>query len=123
AASATAVTVHARSTSPLVKMPHDHTRSAFDRNFIAAAISRNPITTFTRAIHGPDRGSWLTSCGAIASATNGSAKVAEYASNPAAPATAERTLPKTVNVRTMPTPYSAAEPAARARVGAACLVK
>ena len=83
AASATAVIVHATSTTPRVKMPHDQTRSAFDRNFIAAAISRKPMTTFTRASHGPDRGSWLTSCGAIASATNGSAKVAEYASSPA----------------------------------------
>ena len=41
------------------------------------------MTTFTRASHGPDLGSWLTSCGAIARATNGSAKVAEYASSPA----------------------------------------
>jgi hypothetical protein len=37
-------------------MPHDQTRSAFERNFIAAANSRNPMTTFTRASHGPERG-------------------------------------------------------------------
>ncbi len=71
------MTVQAPRTTVRVKTPHDHTRSAFERNFIAAAISRKPITTFTRASHGPDRGSWLTSCGAIASATNGSAKVVE----------------------------------------------
>ena len=65
------------STTLRVKMPHDQTRSAFDRNFIAAASSRNPITTFTRASQGPERGNWLTSCGATASTTNGSAKVAE----------------------------------------------
>ena len=79
----TAITIHDTSTTSRVKMPHDHTRSAFDRNFIAAASSRNPITTFTRASHGPERGNWLTSCGAGASTTNGSAKVAEYASSPA----------------------------------------
>src|SRR5215204_351451 len=77
------MTIQDTSTTLRVTIPHDHTRSALDRNFMAAAISRNPIATLTRASHGPDRGTWLANCGAAASATNGSANVAEYASSPA----------------------------------------
>src|SRR5437764_3659815 len=50
-------------------------RSTFEMNFSAAAISKNPITTFTLFIHVPERGSCFIRFGKSASKKNGSAKI------------------------------------------------
>src|SRR5688500_12865196 len=63
-------------------MPQPQTRSTFERNFIAAAISKKPITTLTELSQPPDLGSCETSCGASARIKNGSAKTVEKASIP-----------------------------------------
>src|SRR5258705_10607339 len=79
--SAATATQLARTTSR-VKIPQRHTRSTFDRNFIAAATSSKPITTLTALSHPPDFGSCETSCGTSANTKNGSAKTIENASMP-----------------------------------------
>src|SRR5688572_16446887 len=76
------IAIQMASTNERVKIPHFQIRSTFEINFIAAAISKNPIATFTLFIQPPARGSCETSCGASASTKNGSAKTVENASIP-----------------------------------------
>ena len=52
-----ATATHVASTTSRVKMFQPQTRSTFETNFIAAATSRKPITTFTEFSQPPDRGS------------------------------------------------------------------
>src|SRR5215204_2151052 len=93
------MTIQDTSTTLRVTIPHDHTRSALDRNFMAAAISRSPIATLTRASHGPDRGTWLANCGAAASATKGSANVAVHVSDVTVKVAAMSSVPVSVAPR------------------------
>src|SRR5262245_61297505 len=66
-----------------VKMPQCQIRSTFDRNFIAAAISRKPITTCSEFIQPPDFGNRDNTCGTKARTKNGTANTVENASMPA----------------------------------------
>ena len=77
------MTIHETITTSRVNTPQPHTRSAFDRNFIAAASSSMPIVALTATSHGPDCGSEATNRGASARATNGSANTVANASMPA----------------------------------------
>src|SRR5689334_14281141 len=78
-----AIAIHEISTTVRVKTCQLQTRSALERNFIAAAISSRPIVTFVARSQAPDFGSDPTACGTMASATNGSANTVEKASIPA----------------------------------------
>src|SRR5215469_6328610 len=69
-------------TTCLVKKPQFHTRSTFERNFIAAATSRKPMMTLTEIIQLPDLGSCERICGARARKKNGRAKTVEKVSMP-----------------------------------------
>src|SRR5580698_4949849 len=55
-------------------IPHCSTRSAFDKNFMAIANSKNPKTTFTELSQPPDFGSACNHPGNIANKANGNAK-------------------------------------------------
>src|SRR3954465_26712 len=78
----TPMAIQTASTTSRVKIPHFHTRSTFEINFIAAATSKNPIATFTEFIQPPARGNVATSCGTSARTKNGKAKTEEKASMP-----------------------------------------
>ncbi len=70
------------STKLRVKIPHLQIKSTFERNFIAAAISRKPNATLIEFIQPPARGKLETYCGKSARTKNGSAKTVEKASIP-----------------------------------------
>src|SRR5215211_1198767 len=76
------IAIQIDNTTSRIKMPHFHTRSTFERNFIAAATSRKPIVTLTEFIHPPARGSCEINWGSNASTKNGKAKTVENASMP-----------------------------------------
>src|SRR5579871_1960054 len=92
--------VQMASTVVLVKISQCHTKSALERNFIAAAISRNPMTTLTEFIHPPARGNCVISCGASASKTKGIANASE---NPVMPTNGQRQLPCAASTSKVPT--------------------
>src|SRR3954465_6256300 len=78
----TPIAIQTDSTTSRVNIPHFHTRSTLDMNFIAAATSRNPIATFTEFIQPPARGSCDTHCGTSARTKKGRANTVENASIP-----------------------------------------
>src|SRR4051812_2889882 len=94
------IAIQIASTTSRVKMPHFHTRSTFDMNFIAAATSRNPIATLTEFIQPPARGSCENHCGTSARMKNGSAKTDENAS---IPTSGIRQFPCEADTRIVPT--------------------
>src|SRR3954463_3957090 len=65
------------------KRPHCLTRSAFDRNLIAMAISRKPSTTFTEFSHPPDFGRDCNQFGKMAKTVNGKASANPKPARPA----------------------------------------
>src|SRR5215469_2960974 len=83
-----------------VNMPQRHTRSAFERNFIAAATSRKPTKTLTEIIQPPDFGSCDRNCGARARKKNGTANTVEKASMPTS---GHRQFPCAVMTNNVPT--------------------
>src|SRR5678810_1071996 len=80
---ATAITIHIPIKTSLFNNPHCLTRSAFDRNFIAIAISRKPNTTFTEFSHPPDFGKDCSQFGKIANTVKGSANAKPKPASPA----------------------------------------
>src|SRR5215472_10751827 len=94
------IETHVAKTTCRVKIPQCQTRSAFERNFIAAAISRNPTTTLTEIIQPPDFGSCERNCGAKARKKNGTANTVEKASMPAS---GHRQFPCAVMTNNVPT--------------------
>src|SRR5215469_8472861 len=83
-----------------VNMPQRHTRSAFERNFIAAATSRKPTKTLTEIIQPPDFGNCDRTCGARARKKNGTANTVE---NVSMPASGHRQFPCVVMTNNVPT--------------------
>src|SRR5437763_399275 len=65
-----------------VIQPSCHTRSTLERNFSAAASSRNPMNALTETSHEPDFGNLAKYCGNTASKKNGAAKEVLNASIP-----------------------------------------
>ena len=63
--------------------PHCLTRSAFERNFMAIAISRKPKTTFTEFNQPPDFGKDCSQFGKIANTVNGNANAKPKPARPA----------------------------------------
>src|SRR5215469_8492063 len=94
------IPTHVAKTTCRVKIPQRHTRSAFERNFIAAATSRKPTMTLTEIIQSPDFGNCDRTCGASARKKNGTANTVENASMPAS---GHRQLPCAVITNNDPT--------------------
>src|SRR5690606_20277581 len=74
---------HAPKNISLLITPNCTTKSAFDKNLIAIANSRNPNTTFTEVSHPPDLGSDCNHPGNIANNANGNANANPKPANPA----------------------------------------
>src|SRR5438552_9745397 len=91
---------HSHSTTSRVNTCQPHTRSAFDRNFTAAASSRNPIVVLSDTIHAPPFGNRASHPGTSASTTKGKAKVVEKIASPSA---GQRQLPCDAVTRSVPT--------------------
>ena len=64
------------------RSPVPHTRSAFERNFSAAATSMKPSTPLSAPIHEPDFGRRPSAFGKTAKRTNGSANTLEKTTIP-----------------------------------------
>ena len=63
--------------------PHCFTRSAFERNLMAIATSKNPRTTFTEFSQPPDFGNECNQLGKMANTVNGNASANPKPASPA----------------------------------------
>src|SRR5512144_2061845 len=70
------------STAVRDNIPVPHTRSAFEKNFTAAAIAKSPTMIFTSRSHDPARGSAVVHRGASARRKKGSANTVENTAIP-----------------------------------------
>jgi len=77
------IAIHIAIKTSRFKSPHCFTRSAFERNFIAIAISKKPNTTFTELSQPPALGSDCSKFGKIAKIVKGSARANPKPANPA----------------------------------------
>ena len=76
------ITAHAASSTGWVSSFHCQTRSALERNFSAAASSKNPSVALNRASHTPPLGMRPIHCGNRPKTKNGETKASANASIP-----------------------------------------